>query len=105
MSILEWFSNRTWEHLIAALLHTLWQGALLAALLAVAVRRLPASRPDARYLVALAAQFGVLLAGLVTWSVLEYRPAYPERGAAASLVRSPAATVGTSSTPAAFSAA
>ena len=77
MDIVDVFSNRTWQHLTAALLHTIWQGGLLALLLSVALRRLPASRHDARYLLALAAQFGVLLGGLVTWSILEYEPAQP----------------------------
>jgi beta-lactamase regulating signal transducer with metallopeptidase domain len=78
MDILEVFSTRAWQHLIAALLHTLWQGAILALLLSIALRKLPAYRHDARYLLALTAQFGVLLAGLLTWSVLEYQPVRTE---------------------------
>jgi beta-lactamase regulating signal transducer with metallopeptidase domain len=77
MDIFDLFSNRAWQHLIVALLHTIWQGAILALLLSVALRRLPAYRHDARYLLALAAQFGVLLAGLATWSILEYEPTRP----------------------------
>jgi beta-lactamase regulating signal transducer with metallopeptidase domain len=77
MDIFEVFSTRTWQHLTAALLHTLWQAALLALLLSLALRRLPANRHDARYFLALAAQFGVLVAGLATWSILEYEPPRP----------------------------
>jgi beta-lactamase regulating signal transducer with metallopeptidase domain len=109
MDILEVFSSRAWQHLIAALLHTLWQGAVLAALLSVAMRRLPAYRHDARYLLALAAQFGMLLAGLATWSVLEDRPAQLAISAAASMVRPPASSdvagSASGSVPAALAAA
>jgi beta-lactamase regulating signal transducer with metallopeptidase domain len=77
MDIVGIFTGRAWQSLVAALLHTLWQGAILATLLAAALRSLPSYRPGTRYLLALAAQFVVLLAGLLTWSVLEYRPARP----------------------------
>jgi hypothetical protein len=30
MNVLNVFANRAWQHLVIALLHTLWQGALLA---------------------------------------------------------------------------
>ncbi len=69
------FAQPSWRHLVFALLHTLWQGAVLAILLAVVLRRVSVRRPRARYTLALAAQFGVLLAGLVTWGILEYEPA------------------------------
>jgi hypothetical protein len=74
MDILELFSGRAWQHLITALLHTIWQGAVLALLLSAALGRLPARRPEARYLLSLTAQFAILLAGLGTWSILEYEP-------------------------------
>lgn len=41
MDILAVFSSRAWQHLIVALLHTLWQGAILALLMAIALRRIP----------------------------------------------------------------
>ncbi len=77
MNILKEFANPSWQHLVAALLHTLWQGAVLALMMALVLRRMPASWHDARYVLALAAQFGVLLAGLATWSVLEYASSRP----------------------------
>ena len=77
MNILKEFANPSWQHLVAALLHTLWQGAVLVLLMALVLRRMTASWYNARYVLALAAQFSVLLAGLVTWSVLEYASSRP----------------------------
>ena len=74
---LETFAQPVWRHLVFALLHTIWQGAVLALLLSLALRRLPARRQDARYLLALGAEFGVLLAALTTWAVLDYDPPRP----------------------------
>ncbi len=71
MSALRIFEDPSWRSLVAALLHTLWQGAVVALLLAFALRRLRADRQETRYLLALAAQFGVLVAGLATWSWLD----------------------------------
>jgi hypothetical protein len=71
MSLLELLSNRAWERLVMALLHTLWQGALVALVMSVVLRRMPARLSNGRYFVALAAQIAVLLAGLLTWSLLE----------------------------------
>jgi beta-lactamase regulating signal transducer with metallopeptidase domain len=71
MSLLELLSNRAWEHLVMALLHTLWQGAFIALVMSVVLRRMPARLSNGRYIVALAAQIAVLLAGLLTWSLLE----------------------------------
>jgi beta-lactamase regulating signal transducer with metallopeptidase domain len=71
MKVLELLANSTWEHLVLALLHTLWQGAAIATGMSVVLARLPARGARARYLIALAAQFAVLVAGLATWSLLE----------------------------------
>ncbi|SIO01851.1 Signal transducer regulating beta-lactamase production, contains metallopeptidase domain [Singulisphaera sp. GP187] len=71
------FAEPAWRHLVFALLHTLWQAAVLALLLVVALRWVSVRRSQARYLMALVAQFAVLLAGLATWAVLEYQPTLP----------------------------
>ncbi len=68
------FRQPVWRHLVFALLHTLWQGGMIALVLMFLLRRIPASRPGPRYLLAFAAQFGVLLTGLSTWAVLGYEP-------------------------------
>jgi beta-lactamase regulating signal transducer with metallopeptidase domain len=65
------------RHLVFALLHTLWQGPLIAMILAILLQRLAARRQAARYWLAIAAQFGLLVAGLTTWSVLDYRSPIP----------------------------
>jgi beta-lactamase regulating signal transducer with metallopeptidase domain/type II secretory pathway component GspD/PulD (secretin)/uncharacterized GH25 family protein len=66
--ILQWLTSPAWANVVKALLHTLWQGAAGAVLLGFALRRL--NHPVARYRCALAALGGVLLAGIVTWAVL-----------------------------------
>jgi beta-lactamase regulating signal transducer with metallopeptidase domain/uncharacterized GH25 family protein len=62
------------QHLVAALLHTLWQGAIIAALLFGLLRQLTAKQAKQRYVCALAALCLVVLGGLVTWSILNYEP-------------------------------
>ncbi len=59
-----------WQTLMIALMHTLWQGALLTAIVYGVLRALPARHHNARYLTALAGQFGLLLAGMATWAIL-----------------------------------
>ncbi len=58
MGLLDTFGQPAWRHLVFAFLHTLWQGAVIALLAALAPRSLPARRQAARYLVAPAAQVG-----------------------------------------------
>ena len=66
--ILQWLTSPAWVNVVKALLHTLWQGAAGAVLLGFALRRL--NHPVVRYRCALAALGGVLLAGIITWAVL-----------------------------------
>ena len=66
--ILQWLTSPEWANVVKALLHTLWQGAVGAVLLGFALRRL--HHPVARYRCSLAALGGVLLAGMITWAVL-----------------------------------
>src|SRR5665213_145909 len=66
--ILQWLTSPEWANVVKALLHTLWQGAVIAVLLGFALRRL--ANPVTRYRCSLAALGGVMLAGLVTWAVL-----------------------------------
>jgi beta-lactamase regulating signal transducer with metallopeptidase domain/type II secretory pathway component GspD/PulD (secretin) len=65
---LQWFTSPEWANVVKALLHTLWQGAIVAVLLGLALRRL--ENPVARYRCSLTALGCVVLAGLVTWAVL-----------------------------------
>jgi beta-lactamase regulating signal transducer with metallopeptidase domain len=92
------FDSPAWRPLVLALLHTIWQGGLLALLLSVALRRLPAGRTDARYLLSMAAQFGVVGAWLITWSLLSREPTRPipaagPRPVQATLVREPSGSL------------
>jgi beta-lactamase regulating signal transducer with metallopeptidase domain/uncharacterized GH25 family protein len=69
-----WLASPEWATVVQALLHTLWQGAIIAVALGLALRRL--RQPGARYRCALAALAAVLLAGIVTWAFLN-RPVAP----------------------------
>ncbi len=65
------------QHLVTALLHTLWQGAVIAAILFVILARLSAKQANARYLFTVVALCGIVLSGLLTWSILNYVPSHP----------------------------
>lgn len=56
--------------LASVLLHSLWQGAAVALVVAFCLRRVPAHQYDRRYTIALGGLFAVVLALFVTWSVL-----------------------------------
>jgi beta-lactamase regulating signal transducer with metallopeptidase domain len=61
-------------NLQSALLHTLWQGPLIALVLSAVLALLPARRPNARYAVATMALVVFILAFFVTWSLPAARP-------------------------------
>jgi beta-lactamase regulating signal transducer with metallopeptidase domain/type II secretory pathway component GspD/PulD (secretin) len=69
---LQWLASPEWANVVKALLHTLWQGAIIAVVLGFTLRRI--ENPISRYRSSLAALAGILLAGLVTWAWLN-RPA------------------------------
>lgn len=71
MSLLQ---GSTCQHLVGALLHTLWQGLVLGAILYGVLRRLSARHARFRYGFALLTLCLVVLAGLLTWAVLDYQP-------------------------------
>jgi beta-lactamase regulating signal transducer with metallopeptidase domain len=66
--LLHWLNAPEWTQLVAALLHSLWQGALLAILLAVLLRRL--TQPRLRYYASLGTLGILVLASIITWAVL-----------------------------------
>ena len=72
-AIIDALSGPTWQHLALALLHTLWQGLVAAAVLWFLLRRISGDRPNARYLTAFSILAGLLLCGLTTWAVLDYQ--------------------------------
>ncbi len=61
------FSN----HLVAALLHTLWQGAVVAALLWLVLRALPAKRSNLRYVGCVVALLAIVICFSVTWELID----------------------------------
>jgi beta-lactamase regulating signal transducer with metallopeptidase domain len=66
--LLRWLTSPEWTHIVGALLHSLWQGAIIALALAVLMRRL--ANPVTRYRCALVTLGLVVMAGIVTWAVL-----------------------------------
>ncbi|MBN2579258.1 MAG: hypothetical protein JXB10_09730 [Pirellulales bacterium] len=82
-------SGPVWQHLTLALLHTLWQGVLMALLLALALRWISAGRPQVRYLTAFSALLGIVASGLITWSVLDVRAEISETRLAAAGTAAP----------------
>lgn len=71
MTFLESDSCRT---LVLALLHTLWQGFIAAGLLYLYLRKCPAQATGKRYATSITALTMIVLAGLLTWPILNYRP-------------------------------
>ena len=67
-SLLQWFTSPEWAQVVKALLHSLWQGALIAVVLAIFLRRV--SNPVARYRSALAALASIVIATVVTWAII-----------------------------------
>ena len=76
-TLIDFINSQTCRYLMYALLHTLWQGAILVGLLYLYLRTRPANRPVRRYLISLFMLFAVALGGLITWAVLEYKPQTP----------------------------
>lgn len=68
-SLLQWLTSPEWALIVKALLHTLWQGALLAAGLALLLRT--TTDPAARYRLSFATLATLALTGLITWGVLD----------------------------------
>ena len=66
-------SNVQVHHIALSLMHTLWQGALVAAFLWLLLRMIPARRANLRYGLCLFALFELLVSGLATWGWLEIR--------------------------------
>ena len=64
------------QDLVAALAHTLWQGAVIAAVLFGILTQLPAAQANKRYIAALASLCATVLCGLITWSILNYEPTH-----------------------------
>jgi len=68
-----WLAAVDVQQLVPSLLHSLWQAAVIAGLLALVLRVLPAARAELRYVASVFAIVSIVAAWLVTWSVLDYR--------------------------------
>ncbi|MBC8095433.1 MAG: M48 family metalloprotease, partial [Akkermansiaceae bacterium] len=66
--LLRWLTSPEWTHVVGALLHSLWQGALIAIALAILMRRL--TNPVMRYRCALGMLGVLVVASILTWAVL-----------------------------------
>ena len=63
-------SQSAWTNFAAALLHSVWQGVVIAFLLYLFLRYKPADKTEQRYRVSLGMLFVVLMSFMVTWMVL-----------------------------------
>ena len=70
-AMIEYFASEEWSKLVLVLLHTLWQGGIIAIGLQFVLKRLPANRTNKRYLFSIGALASVAIAGLITASVLD----------------------------------
>ncbi len=66
--LLRWLTSPEWTHVVGALLHSLWQGAIIAIALAGLMRRMV--NPVTRYRCALGALGLLVIASIVTWALL-----------------------------------
>ncbi|MHC4743579.1 MAG: M56 family metallopeptidase, partial [Planctomycetota bacterium] len=60
--------------LVVALLHTLWQGCVIAAVLFVFLKAKAAKNANLRYAAAVVSLILIVICGLVTWSIAGYQP-------------------------------
>ena len=62
-------------NLLSALLHSLWQGLIIAGILLLYLRLNPCKNSNTRYTVSLIALSSIFICLLFTWSILNYKPA------------------------------
>ncbi len=70
-ALVDVLSSPAWRHLTVALLHSLWQGFLVALALAVVLRCVSVGRPTVRYAAAFGSLLCVFLGVLLTWAILD----------------------------------
>ncbi|MHC4694091.1 MAG: M56 family metallopeptidase [Planctomycetota bacterium] len=62
------------RNLLTALLHSLWQGVVIAGILLLFLRSKAAKEANVRYMACIIGLAAVVLFGLFTWAVLDYEP-------------------------------
>jgi beta-lactamase regulating signal transducer with metallopeptidase domain len=73
-AVYEVLTHDSLVHLVYALLHTLWQGAILAGGLYFCLRRTAATRANLRYGISLGAMLLIVMSCALTWAILDYEP-------------------------------
>ena len=68
--LLSFLASEKWTPLAEALLHTIWQGAVVAFLLFLYLKIVPAKKPHLRYAGAIAAMITILMGAFLTWAYL-----------------------------------
>jgi beta-lactamase regulating signal transducer with metallopeptidase domain/protocatechuate 3,4-dioxygenase beta subunit len=90
MNFLSGALNDQWLELVPVLLHTVWQGSLIALLLAAALAFLPASKARIRYALSVTALLAILTGGFLTHAVMDHqKSAAPSETAALTLGAKP----------------
>ena len=67
--------NEMCANLLSALLHSLWQGLIIAGILLLYLRSKAAQNANTRYTASLIALSSILVCLFFTWSILNYEPA------------------------------
>ncbi len=89
-ALLNSFETSFWQHVFWALLHSIWQAALIAVVLATCLSFLPARRTRLRYALAYGALILIVLSSAMTHGfVSNTTPAYIGKDSAAMLVAAP----------------
>jgi beta-lactamase regulating signal transducer with metallopeptidase domain len=91
---MNWFASPHWAVVVEALLHTVWEGALVTVMVCLALRGTTA--PVKRYRLLLGALAGVVAAGVLTWALLDNEGMVPRP---TSIARGDEAVVATPPSP------
>src|SRR5688572_30755676 len=85
-TLLQLVGETSWQHVVMALMHSLWQGAVAAAVVYALLRAVPARRVNLRYGVALASLLVVPLGTMAAFAVLDHSAASTEQTSVISIV-------------------
>jgi beta-lactamase regulating signal transducer with metallopeptidase domain len=89
--LIAYLSGPTAEALVMTLVHTLWQGCIIAAGLWALLRRISTQNETRRYAVSLGALIVLVLCGFLTFSVLRYTPPAPHQSEPVTTMEQPPA--------------
>ena len=89
MDVLDFLRSDIASDLAISLLHSLWQGIVIAAGLFLLLRNTPGSRSELRYRLSVTALCIIVLGCLATFSILQYEPQAPDPAPTASALTKP----------------